>query len=710
MREIVIKAGLCLGVLTSIPSLAHSDKTSLFEMGLDELLRVKIISASRFEEPIIEAIVPATVITQEMIQESGARTLKDLLVTFVPGVTFVQDQNEVNVAMRGIYTSTQSKMLILLEGHRLNSRVIGAASPDHSIGLDKIKQIEVIRGPGSAAYGNVALTGVINIILKSGRALDGGEVAVAAGNYGQKKISANYGKPIGNNGEWLSWLYYFESDGESNSILPENDYARVPGSVPVNSKIGGFTDNPSHDIGFKAKWDNWSTMLNHRRSHYIEPFTSAQLTGEAYHYNDYLKYKGIGPGFQYTFAHAELTYNAQVSDKLEWFNQVYYDESDMESLFVINPAIQLFGFGAQYDESWGLVSQLSYDADWGQFLIGYQYDEMSTDDSQFPIGIGQAFTGALFDEDNPLLRPGKENVNSIFTSIKTYFSDQWVGNFGLRFDNKDRLTGSNQEELSPRLGLAYNSGEVFNLKVSFTESFVDPPYWNRYGALPAFRGSEDLNPERLKSFQITPSWSWLQGKVNYELNFYFNEHEDFIFRNNNAGPNEPINSNAGRLDTWGHEHQLVYQQQDWQLRVVGAYYKVTDSADFNALGDEIFNVPQITLNIIWDKHWTDNFSSHASLRHIGERLSPIHIVQDGILVADPFPGSGVEYDNQDNRLGSENILDVSFTWKNLFSENSNLELHLYNLTDESYFEGGTTLHPYRQEGLWYQLQWRYSYQ
>jgi len=171
-------------------SLMAQAEESLYEMDLRALLEVKIKSVSKIEEPLSESIVPVTLITKSMIADSGARTLKDLLTSFVPGMAFVQDQNEVNVAMRGIYASSQQKILILLEGHRLNSRLISSANPDHAIGLDKIQHIEVIRGPASSVYGNVALTAVINIVLKKGTDIDGVEVAVGLANYGQQKLSA----------------------------------------------------------------------------------------------------------------------------------------------------------------------------------------------------------------------------------------------------------------------------------------------------------------------------------------------------------------------------------------------------------------------------------------------------------------------------------------------------------------------------------------
>ncbi len=91
-------------------------------------------------------------------------------------MTNVQDQNEVNVAMRGIYTSSQQKILILLDSQRLNSHVYSMATPDFSIGLDKVKQMVVLHGPGSSLYGNVALTAVINIALKKDSDAEGVKV------------------------------------------------------------------------------------------------------------------------------------------------------------------------------------------------------------------------------------------------------------------------------------------------------------------------------------------------------------------------------------------------------------------------------------------------------------------------------------------------------------------------------------------------------
>src|ERR1700754_921085 len=53
-------------------------------MDLESLLSLFVTSASLQEEPVHETPGPVTVITGEMIQAIGARTLKEILTTYVP--------------------------------------------------------------------------------------------------------------------------------------------------------------------------------------------------------------------------------------------------------------------------------------------------------------------------------------------------------------------------------------------------------------------------------------------------------------------------------------------------------------------------------------------------------------------------------------------------------------------------------------------------
>ena len=91
------------------------DDPTYFKRLIESLKSSKntIVSASRQAETLEEAPVPVTLITEEMIKAIGARTLKDVLITYVPGMTSVESPNEVNVAMRGVYSAGQEKILIM---------------------------------------------------------------------------------------------------------------------------------------------------------------------------------------------------------------------------------------------------------------------------------------------------------------------------------------------------------------------------------------------------------------------------------------------------------------------------------------------------------------------------------------------------------------------------------------------------------------------
>ena len=102
-----------------------------------ELIRDKkegkttIVTASQQSETLEEAPVPVTLITEEMIKAIGARTLKDVLLAYVPGITSVESPNEVNVAMHGVYSAGQEKILIMINGQRMNARATNKAAPDY---------------------------------------------------------------------------------------------------------------------------------------------------------------------------------------------------------------------------------------------------------------------------------------------------------------------------------------------------------------------------------------------------------------------------------------------------------------------------------------------------------------------------------------------------------------------------------------------------
>ena len=103
---------------------------------------------------------------QSDFERLGIRNLLDL-IRITPGFAEIGDWNERQFGTRGTSNSTLQDVLILINGHRISDNLTSSNGPDW-ISLDYVKQIELVRGPGSAIYGGNAFSGAINIVTKSG--------------------------------------------------------------------------------------------------------------------------------------------------------------------------------------------------------------------------------------------------------------------------------------------------------------------------------------------------------------------------------------------------------------------------------------------------------------------------------------------------------------------------------------------------------------
>lgn len=223
-----------------------------------------ITTASQQAETPEEAPVPVTLITEQMIRDCGARNLQEVLCTYVPGMIAVEGA-EANVAMRGIYTELQGKILVMLNGHRLNSHATNSEALDFRTSLDKVKQIEVLRGPSSSLYGNVALTAVVNIITKTGYDVDGIQVSGGYGSGEAYSASLLYGKRSINTDITL-WANLYSAKGEKRNVGVGDDDLYGYFVRPGYMYLGGYNKKPSFDLGMTAQYKDFKFLFNIQHS------------------------------------------------------------------------------------------------------------------------------------------------------------------------------------------------------------------------------------------------------------------------------------------------------------------------------------------------------------------------------------------------------------------------------------------------------------
>jgi iron complex outermembrane receptor protein len=174
-----------------------------------------VITAPRFPEEIRRLPASVTVITEEDIKQSAARTLPELLSSEV-GITmkdfYGNNAAYTSIDLRGFGVTGPQNTLILLDGRRLNDfDLSGVQWP--AIPLASIERVEIVRGAGGVLYGDGATAGIVNIVTRSPLTPGKGfEVLGRVASYDtlEGQVYASYGSPrFGINGS----VYGFESDG-----------------------------------------------------------------------------------------------------------------------------------------------------------------------------------------------------------------------------------------------------------------------------------------------------------------------------------------------------------------------------------------------------------------------------------------------------------------------------------------------------------------
>src|SRR5438477_1912578 len=199
-----------------------SQTTDLSQASLEELMNIKVISASKYLQSAQTAPSLVTVVTADQIEKYGYRTLADILRS-VGGFYVTYDRNYSYVGTRGFARpgDYNSRILLLVNGHRMNDSVYELAyvGTEFLLDVDLIERVEVIRGPSSSLYGTNAFFAVINVITKNGAQLNGAEMSTELGSFGTYKGRVSYGKQLQSFELLVSGTYY--TGAGQNLFFPE---------------------------------------------------------------------------------------------------------------------------------------------------------------------------------------------------------------------------------------------------------------------------------------------------------------------------------------------------------------------------------------------------------------------------------------------------------------------------------------------------------
>mgnify|MGYP002620396385 CR=1 FL=1 len=676
-----------------------------------------ITTASSQAEGIGESPVPVTLITSEMIENSGARNLQELLAAYVPGMTIVDSNDDMTTAMRGIFTTSQEMMLVLLNGHRLNSYATNSCNLDYSISLEKIKQIEVLRGPSSSLYGGVALTAVVNIITKGGPDVDGVTLHAGAGNHGQLRGDMLFGKAYYDL-NILVWASIYQASGQQEYIAAEETGTHRYGG---NYYIGRVNGGPSYDIGVTLNWRHFHLLYSSRYSKVAMPLTTGP-TFLPYDYDKYASYRGQTMGKGLKAHHAELSY-ANSLGRLDLSGSISYDNSDLLHHQALSDSSMtslatVMGMPDEYNQYFDEVKgifryhdaqethlggfvkcDLTYagqpgvagsgSGHHGTLSVGFHLNHFSLDATRY-------FIGGFYDQvlQEPFnfsnLGPGTENSGDAYVQLKHRWG-RWLLNAGARLDFINHYDDEKVRKLSPRATLIYLAPR-WNVKFNYSRSFVDAPYFYRktnyllHLASQSVGGSTPyvpLMPETLDSYQLNFGSSNLLPGLAFDVNLFYNKATDLIYKD------MLIHGNAGMSKIGGMEFSAQYRWKRLFTNLTASLVHTFESDMLSRTHNTQYNVPAFSSQLVAAYKLTSRLNVHGHLSFYGS--------QDSYKLTYTTMG-GNEATLSETEVPARAILNLgaSYEWKHL-----SVGANISNVFNTTYYQGGITLGNMRQQGRWF---------
>jgi len=501
---------------------------------LDEV----VVTASRYEESIMDTPVSIEVIDQKEIEESNAKNLADLLqdaggvyIKNFSGLTGKKD-----VIIRG---ARQDQILYLLDGQPLNSPQDGVIRLE-DIPISIIKKIEISKSASSSIFGANAMGGVINIITKDTNQENQTEVKFGVGSYNTQNyiLTTNY--------NFNNSAMFFSYDKLSS-------------------------DEHRDDPDQKSSLDRDDIFLKYKYN--LTKMSNVNITYR--HNNTKANYPGSDANDDYG-SRDDQDENFKIS-----LNQNL--ENRDRTFLVYNNNREMYDKTKYAATSWGPAGFSITNID--VVKRGFNYKETNYYFDKHTINYGFEIIENKV-EDNELTTNNKhDNLNKALYLQDKFRVNNNIFVFGARYDDHDEY-GSN---FNPKFGYIYKISDNWSFNFNYGESFRAPTFLDLYG----FGGNENLKAEEGKTFDV--GFKYSDSVCKREITFFKRKFDNLI----NYSYDTKLMENIEEADIKGIElltSRTLYD--NWNVNLAYTYLEARDDSGEG----QSLNMPynQIALNIKYD--------------------------------------------------------------------------------------------------------------
>ncbi|MCX7908175.1 MAG: TonB-dependent receptor [Ignavibacteria bacterium] len=445
------------------------DTTINFGLKIKEITKPEVVvSASRRVQSFFDVPVSMSIIENEYLKNKNYIEVKEYL-KFLPAV----EVNSDNISIRGssgFQFGSGSRVSLLLDGFPFLSGDIGEANLN-LVSPKVISQIEILKGSGSAIFGNSAMGGVVNIITKEPEGDFSLSTDIVSGIYTQPKYS--------------EWIY-------TDNIRTRNNIAVTS---KINNRIGKFLLNAqfTNDESYR-KFNKSNTIVFFGK--YSKPFNNGKKVNLL------------------TFA------NYKYSDDATFWSGTYKATSPPED-YDLSRRVERnrFAIGVEYVSPIGTFSYFSlktsifrthFESNLPKDNINYRQSTSYSNFNEFQINH-HLFTNSIITSGVTIINNWvnsfqygnrKQSILSAFTQGEFSLTKLLDATGGIRFDYDVSEMSKKYFEVSPRFGISLDINDKMQIRTSLGKGFRVATISERFSSIRHSGFTIEPNPN------LAPEKSW----------------------------------------------------------------------------------------------------------------------------------------------------------------------------------------------------------
>jgi iron complex outermembrane receptor protein len=644
--------------------------------------------------------------------------------------------------------------------------------------LDNVERIEIVSGPASALYGANAFNGIINIITRNGKTNPGNHVSATYGAW-EKKVTNTGGAmsfstrgKVGFGEDAVTYSvggYYYKTDGpnlgKANHLdklnYNQNDAAygiesrQCGGTCIPNDKSVGRYWSPTYNNSkedtynltaqftrgnFRFQTVNWQYLQGEgtfgNGTNQIDTYQKG-LESDNYDLRNNIRRIGIAKGVAspqgYPGSHWDTKSNSLRTGYLYKFSP----KLNLDSELITRSTQLLSSSGESYPNT----------TDPGAY---YRTGDFTTANKYARPDYGYQLEEKMQYEPNTRLSTTFGMIGRQFVLAKDFGSQERItyNTYGVYFQQVYKLgsyisfTGGYRYDLNtiygkastPRFSIIWNPIENLTFKFLIGTGFREPTIKELYGFTAQRKQNPNLQPERLRSYEVGASYRFLK-RFYISTHSYYNRITNLILETTTRDSN-PINGispsggawqqnqNSGDAKVYALESSFDFQfTQSFILNFNHTYSKgyydnlpraqSTSPSTYGRDGDNpendlfLLGFKQLTgVTIIPNKGPIPNIPLHKA--NIGFTWYPMENLSL-YLGANYIDIRRTRSTNPEKATPGYTMLKVNIRWENFFTDGMFLQFHVNNFGNEQFYDPGIraangyyypTRHPLETRNFW----------